>query len=77
MTGILSSSPSTGPVRLMVGALLQSMLACLLFLRAPDPSATMLRVAVIMMMLSSIGAFALALMGERPKHARRRRQRHA
>lgn len=77
MTGIVSSSPSQGPDRLMVGALLQSMLACLLFLRAPDPCATMLRVAVIMMMLSSIGAFAIARMGERPKHSRRRRQRHA
>jgi hypothetical protein len=76
MNGILSSSPSTGPVRLIVGALLQSMLACLLFLRAPDPSATMLRVAVIMMMLSSIGAFALALMGERPDRRRYRRLRH-
>jgi hypothetical protein len=61
----------------MVGALLQSMVASLLFLRAPDPCATMLRVAVIMMMLSSIGAFALALRGERPEHSRRRRQRHA
>ncbi|CAN5219308.1 hypothetical protein BH11PSE5_BH11PSE5_23820 [soil metagenome] len=77
MTGILSSSPSTGPVRLMIGALLQSLLACLLFLRAPDPSATMLRVAVAMMMIASIGAFVLALKGERPKYPLPRRQRRA
>lgn len=76
MTGILSSSPSQGPVRLMVGGLLQSTLACLLFLRAPDPSATMLRVAVMMMMFSSIGAFVLALMGERPDRPCHRRQFH-
>ncbi|PBN43544.1 hypothetical protein [Sphingobium sp. D43FB] len=60
----------------MVGALLQSMLACLLFLRAPDPCATMLRVAVMMMMLLSIGAFVLALMGERPDRYCHRRQYH-
>ncbi|ANI79198.1 hypothetical protein [Sphingobium sp. EP60837] len=64
MSGIFSASPSTGPARLMIGGLLQSTLAGILALIAPDPSATMLRAAVGIMLLTAIGAFLFAIKSE-------------
>lgn len=66
MSGIFSASPSTGPARLMIGGLLQSTLACLLLLTAPDPSAAMLRATIGIMMVTAIGAFLFAIKAERP-----------
>ncbi|SEJ92277.1 hypothetical protein SAMN05518849_11881 [Sphingobium sp. AP50] len=60
MNGIFSSSPSTGPARLMIGGFLQAILACVLLLAAPDPSFAMLRVLAGTMLLTAIGAFACA-----------------
>lgn len=67
MSGIFSASPSTGPARLMIGGLLQSTLACLLLLIAPDPSAAMLRAAVGIMMVTAIGASLFAMKAEQPE----------
>jgi len=50
----------------MIGGLLQSILACLLFLTAPDPSAAMLRGAAGMLMVTAIGAFLFAIKAEQP-----------
>ncbi|WP_323810174.1 hypothetical protein [Sphingobium baderi] len=50
----------------MIGGLLQSSLACLLLLTAPDPSVAMLRAAVGIMMVTAIGAFLFAIKAERP-----------
>jgi uncharacterized membrane protein HdeD (DUF308 family) len=66
MSGILSASPSTGPARLMIGGLLQSILASLLLLTAPDPSVTMVRVAAGIMILTATCAFLFAIRAERP-----------
>ena len=66
MSGIFSAAPSTGPARLMIGGLLQSTLACLLLLTAPDPSSAMLRAAIGAMMVTAIGAFLFAIKAEAP-----------
>lgn len=65
MSGIFSATPSTGSARLMIGGLIQSSLACIMVLMAPDPSATMLRAAVGLMALTGMAAFLLAIKAER------------
>lgn len=61
MSGIFSATPSTGSARLMIGGLIQSSLACILVLMAPDPSAIMLRTAVGLMALTGMAAFLIAI----------------
>lgn len=65
MSSIFSATPSTGPARLMIGGMLQSTLACLLLLTAPDPSSPVLRAGTGIMMLVAIGAFLFAIKAER------------
>ncbi|MFC3443893.1 hypothetical protein ACFOKF_22340 [Sphingobium rhizovicinum] len=64
MSGIFSACPSTASARLMIGGLIQSSLACILVLMAPDPSAIMLRAAVGLMLLTGMAAFLLAIRNE-------------
>lgn len=66
MSGIFSTTPSPGSARLMIGGLIQSSLACILVLIAPDPSAAMLRAAVALMVLTGMAAFLLAVRCENP-----------
>lgn len=65
MTGILSSSPAHGPIRLLVGTHLLLLIQTVLVLQASDPLPTSLRLFLGVTGVLGLAALIVAVRGER------------
>lgn len=65
MTGILSSSPARGPIRLLVGTQLLLLVQTVLVCQASDPLPTSLRLFLVVSGILGLTALIVAVRGER------------
>lgn len=65
MSGILSSSPAHGPIRLLVGTHLLLLIQTVLVLQASDPLPTSLRLFLCVTGVLGLAALIVAVRGER------------
>lgn len=70
MTGILSSSPAHGPIRLLVGTHLLLLIQTVLVLQASDPLPTSLRLFLCVTGVLGLAALIAAVRGERKDEGR-------
>lgn len=70
MTGILSSSPARGPVRLLVGTHLLLLIQTVLVFQASDRLPTSLRAFLCVTGALGLAALIVAVRGERQKKGR-------
>lgn len=70
MSGILSSSPAHGPIRLLVGTHLLLLIQTVLVLQASDPLPTSLRLFLCVTGLLGLAALIVAVRGERQNEGR-------
>ncbi len=70
MSGILSSSPAHGPVRLLLGTHLLLLIQTVLVLQASDPLPTSLRLFLCVTGVLGIAALIVAVRGERQDEGR-------
>lgn len=70
MSGILSSSPAHGPIRLLVGTHLLLLIQTVLVLQASDPLPTSLRLFLYVTGVLGLAALIVAVRGERQNEGR-------